>query len=121
MKMRKPLLAALCAATLAAATLPLPATAAESHYNVAPPPPRVEVIPAPRHGFVWAPGYWEARHHRHIWIAGHWEPVRHGHAYRAPRWIERDNRWYFERGRWDRDHDGVPDHRDRAPNNPYRR
>ena len=29
--------------------------------TVAPPAPRVEVVPPPRVGFVWAPGYWEWR------------------------------------------------------------
>ncbi|MBI4190293.1 MAG: YXWGXW repeat-containing protein [Betaproteobacteria bacterium] len=26
--------------------------------EIGPPPARVEIIPAPRPGFVWAPGYW---------------------------------------------------------------
>ncbi len=26
--------------------------------EVVPPPPRVEVVPEPRPGYVWAPGYW---------------------------------------------------------------
>ena len=33
--------------------------------QVAPPPPQVDVVPAPRPGFVWAPGYW-------AWEREHW-------------------------------------------------
>ncbi len=35
--------------------------------DVAPPPVRVETIPPPRVGFVWAPGFWEWRGHAHVW------------------------------------------------------
>ena len=27
--------------------------------DVAPPPVRIETVPPPRVGYVWAPGYWE--------------------------------------------------------------
>jgi len=124
MKIRKPLLVTLCVASFGAASIPIPGSAAvDVFFNVAPPAPRVEVIPAPRHGFVWVPGYWDARGQRHAWIGGHWERERRGYVYVEPRWIQRENRWYLERGRWnrgDRDGDGVPNYRDRAPNNPYR-
>ena len=120
MKLRKTMLAALCVASMGAATL---ATAATVYFDVAPPASRVEVTPAPRVGHVWVPGYWDARGHHHVWVRGHWERERRGYVYHEPRWMQRDNRWYLERGRWargDRDHDGVPNYRDRAPNNPYR-
>ena len=124
MKFRKTTLAALAAATMAVAALPLPSSAADVYFNVAPPAPRVEVVPAPRAGHLWAPGYWDARGHRHHWVAGHWERERRGYRFVEPRWAERNNRWYLERPRWnrgDRDGDGVPNYRDRAPNNPHRR
>ena len=38
----------------------------------APPPMRYEAVPAPRRGYVWAPGYWRPQGHRHAWVAGHW-------------------------------------------------
>ena len=47
--------------------------------DVAPPAPRVEVIPAPRAGYVWAPGYWEWRDSAHVWIPGRWMGERHGY------------------------------------------
>ena len=35
----------------------------------APPPPRFESVPAPRAGYVWAPGYWNWDGQRHVWTA----------------------------------------------------
>ena len=94
------------------------------YFNTAPPPARFEAVPAPRRGYVWAPGYWNARNNRHVWQAGHWERERKGYRYNQPRWTQRDSRWHFERGGWnrgDRDGDGVPNALDRAPNNPNKR
>ena len=103
---------------------PMTANAAvEVYLNTAPPPLRVEAVPAPRHGYIWVPGYWDARGHSHYWRAGHWERERHGYTYVEPRWVERDNRWYLERGRWargDADHDGIRNSADRAPYNPHK-
>jgi len=45
----------------------------------APPPPRVEVMPAPRAGYVWDQGHWHWRHGRYVWIPGHWQVVRVGY------------------------------------------
>jgi hypothetical protein len=48
---------------------------------------------------------------------------RRGYHYNQPTWAERDGRWSMQRGNWsrgDRDGDGVPNGRDRAPNNPNR-
>ena len=53
-------------------------------------------------------------------ISGTWVRARHGYHYRPHRWIERNGGWYLDRGRWDRDGDGIPDRIDRHPNNPYR-
>ena len=69
--------------------------------DIAPPAPREEVIPAPRRGYVWAPGYWNYRHHRHAWVRGHWVHGRHGHHYIAAHWRQRGHRWRFEEGHWD--------------------
>jgi len=102
MKFRKSLLVALCAAsTMGAIALPVPGVAAV-YVDVAPPAPRVEVVPAPRHGYIWVPGYWDVHGHRHAWTRGHWERERRGYTYVEPRWEQRENRWYLERGRWAR-------------------
>lgn len=123
MKLRKTLLAAICVGTLAGIAAPLTANAkAGVYFNVAPPEPRYEVVPVPRRGYVWSHGYWNARGNRHVWQAGHWERERHGYYRSQSTWTQHDNRWQLERGRWnrgDRDHDGVPNNQDRAPNNPY--
>ena len=55
------LLAALAIAGGAAATFTPPASAQVSFslsVGTPPPPMRYEVVPAPRPGYVWAPGYW---------------------------------------------------------------
>ena len=101
MKMRMNLAVALCAATIGAAAVPTAGIAAV-YFDVGPPPARVEPVPAPRAGYVWVPGYWDARGHRHVWTRGHWVRERRGYAWHEPRWVQRESRWYLERGRWDR-------------------
>jgi hypothetical protein len=71
--------------------------------NVPPPAPRVEVLPPPRVGFVWAPGYWRWHHDRHVWVNGHWIKARPGYRWVPERWDHRDNRHHFNSGRWERD------------------
>jgi hypothetical protein len=122
MLLRKALIVALVAAG-SVGTVAVPATATAStgvYVQIAPPAPRYEVVPAPRRGYVWVPGYWDWRGHRHVWVGGIWVRERVGYRYRPHEWIERGGRWEFNRGGWDRDHDGIPDRYDRHPNNPYR-
>jgi hypothetical protein len=88
--------------------------------RVAPPPPREEVAPAARAGYVWAPGYWDWRGHRHVWVRGHWERERRGYVYHRPEWVQEGEHWRLRRGMWDRDHDGIPNALDRHPDNPRR-
>ena len=124
MKFRKSTLALVCAATLGALSVSSVAQADVTvYFDTAPPPLRVEAVPAPRAGYVWAPGYWDLEGGHHVWRTGHWERERVGYSWVAPTWVQRDNRWYFEQGRWanrDNDRDGVPNGMDRRPNNPNR-
>ncbi|HET6804183.1 MAG TPA: hypothetical protein VFH59_01900 [Frateuria sp.] len=84
-----------------------PVSQASPHVSVAvrigvPPPPVRVVHVRPRHGYVWAPGYWRwsPRIHRHVWAEGYWVRARPGYRYRPARW-ERDGReWRLHRGRW---------------------
>jgi hypothetical protein len=118
--MRRIILAAMLTACFG--SIATPATAVVV-VLVAPPPLRAEVSPPPRPGHVWVNGHWEWRQHHHQWIAGTWLRERHGYRYSQPAWVERDGRWYMERGTWrreDRDGDGVPNGQDRAPDNPTR-
>ena len=111
----------LAAGMIGGAAIPLQSMAQVSvELNFGPPPPRYEVVPAPRHGYIWAPGYWGWNGHRHVWYEGHWEHARPGYAYRAPQWVERNGRWYHEASRWDRDGDGIPNQRDPTPNGGHR-
>ena len=72
--------------------------------DIAPPPPRYEVVPPPRVGYVWTPGYWrwDAPHHHHVWINGRYVHERHGEHWVAHRWSEHDGRWRFNDGHWER-------------------
>jgi hypothetical protein len=125
MKMRKSLVAVLCAASLGAIAVPMTASADVAiYFHTAPPPARYEAIPAPRKGYVWSSGYWNASGNHHVWKAGHWEKQRKGYHWASPTWTQHDNRWQLEQGRWnkgDRDGDGVSNAVDRAPDNPNRR
>jgi len=121
MTRNKMLLGALVASAIGA--IPLQSSAAVSLFvDVAPPPPRYEAVPAPRAGYVWAPGYWDyGTNHKYGWKKGHWERERKGMAYHADNWEQREGHWYHNRGSWgsgDNDHDGVPNRADAAPNNP---
>jgi hypothetical protein len=75
--------------------------------EVAPPPPQVEVVPAPRPGYIWAPGYWNWEGGRHVWVDGRWVGERRGYAYVPDHWVEYNDghgrHWHREPGHWDRD------------------
>jgi len=102
----------LAAGMLGLAATPLPSLAeVDIQLNFGPPPPRYEVVPPPRAGYVWAPGYWEWEGRRHVWRSGHWEATRPGYVYHSPRWVEHDGRWVYHASRWDRNGDGIPDRR----------
>jgi hypothetical protein len=58
---RKWVMGAIVASALGA--IPVVASAA-IYVDIAPPEPRHEVVPAPRAGYVWAPGYYNYRNGR---------------------------------------------------------
>ena len=92
---------------IAGATVAVPLASAadfDVQLNVAPPPPRTEVIPAsPGENYVWAPGYWDWRDGNYVWSNGHYIE-RHGDERWVPdRWAEHDGRWQREHGHWDRE------------------
>jgi hypothetical protein len=132
------LFSALVASAFVTAVLPAVAAPANVVIRIGPPEPRVEVMPAPRRGYDWTPGYWNwnANRNRHNWVAGSWVRSRPGYFYAQPTWVDRGGRWEQQRGAWsrgdrdrdgipnsrdrDRDGDGVPNRRDPAPDNPRR-
>jgi hypothetical protein len=149
MQKRKMLLAALAASSIGFMTAPASADVG-IFLDSAPPAPRYEVVPAPRAGYIWQPGYYDWRNGRHVWVRGQWMRERKGYYWHPSRWEQRDGRWTLERGKWDRerwaenrqdrrggggdrdrdgvpnrvdrdrDGDGVPNRYDAAPNNPRR-
>ncbi|MDB5762988.1 MAG: repeat family protein [Herminiimonas sp.] len=97
----------LCAAAaMAISTAALMPAQAMAQVNVgvfigqAPPPPRYEVVPAPRRGYEWAPGYWDWNGRRHVWRVGHWERIRAGQHYQRPEWQHGKEGWHLNHGGW---------------------
>jgi YXWGXW repeat-containing protein len=70
--------------------------------GVAPPPPRVEVVPDPRPGYVWAPGYWNWEGGQHVWVDGSWMADRPGYHWVPDRWEVRGNMHHYTHGHWER-------------------
>ena len=66
----------------------------------APPPVRYEVVPAPRNGYLWAPGYWNWDGSRHVWSSGHWERARASYTYVQPAWRQEGEGWRLDHGGW---------------------
>jgi len=97
----------LAAALATIGVVGLNATTAEARTVVSiyatsePPPLREEHIPPPRHGYVWAPGYWSWSKRHYAWQRGHWERERHGYHYSPARWEREGDRWRYYGGRWD--------------------
>lgn len=121
---KKVLVSALFAVgAIGAMATPLPGLAqVEILLNYGPPAPRYEVIPAPRTGYVWSDGHWQWKNNKHVWVRGNWQRERPGYAYTQPRWVERKGGgWNYRASRWDKDGDGVPNNKDRRPNDPTRR
>lgn len=118
--------AAAIAVISTAAFIPTQALAEVSYTVVvgnAPPPVRYERVPNARHGYAWQAGYWSWNGYKHQWKKGHWERNRSGHYYQQSKWQETNEGWRLNHGGWragDRDGDGVPNNRDRKPDNPNR-
>jgi hypothetical protein len=106
----KRLLFGIAAFMLSTAALLPPQAMAQVNVSVnigTPPPPlRYERVPPPRHGYVWAPGYWGWTGRSHVWVRGHWERARSGYIYQRPGWREDNGRWHLNKGGWkQRKHD----------------
>jgi hypothetical protein len=73
----------------------------EMEVDVAPPPPIVEVQPAPPvYGAVWIPGYWQWARNHHVWVGGRWSAPRPGHLWVTQRWYRHGQRWAYAPGYW---------------------
>jgi len=90
---------------VAASAIALPAVSMAGvliDVDIAPPVARVEVMPPPRIGYVWAPGFWEWRDGAHVWVGGHWIGERRGYHWVSDHWDQVGPRWHHTRGHWER-------------------
>jgi hypothetical protein len=69
--------------------------------DVAPPPARDERAPAPRDGYVWAPGYWEWSGHAYSWVPGRFIFQHHGGHWVPDRWEQVGSHWQRVNGHWE--------------------
>jgi len=67
---------------------------------IAPPAPRVVVVPAPRLGWIWSPGYWSWNGAAYVWVAGVWLAERRGFNYVPAHWDRFPGGWRFIPGGW---------------------
>ena len=107
MQTRKLALLAALAIAGGAATAFTPAAFAQVSFSLSvgtpPPPMRYEVVPAPRPGYVWAPGYWNWSGAQYVWIGGTWHRDRPGYVYYQPRWERDGDHWRMRRAYWGED------------------
>ncbi len=101
-KSHRALLLGLCMAAGAVTAPALTFAGVVVDIDVAPPPVRVEAVPAPRAGFVWAPGYWEWRGGQHVWVGGRWIAERRGYHWVPDAWEQRGPHWHHVVGHWER-------------------
>jgi hypothetical protein len=69
--------------------------------DVAPPAAREERAPAPRDGYVWAPGYWDWNGHAYSWIPGRFVFERRGAHWAPDRWDQVGAHWQHVSGQWE--------------------
>lgn len=66
-----------------------------------PPPPRVVIVPEPRPGYAYQPGYWYLQGEEWVWVDGQWVPERMGYAWAPAHWESQpDGTWRFVPGQW---------------------
>jgi hypothetical protein len=107
-----------CSAVAVGGAALMPAAAQVSITIGTPPPaPVYEVVPAPRPGYVWAPGHYVLVNDRYVWRKGEYIVARPGFRYVPDRWervtVSGREQWRYVPSRWDRDGDGVPDRHER--------
>jgi hypothetical protein len=73
---------------------------AGSGPDVAPPAARDERPPAPRDGYVWAPGYWEWTGSAYSWVSGRFVYGHRGAHWVPDRWDQVGSQWQHVNGHW---------------------
>lgn len=69
--------------------------------GVAPPASRVEVIPAPREGYVYEPGHFTWDGTQWLWTEGHYIEQRPGYLWRPYVFERRGETYFYRPGFWD--------------------
>jgi len=88
------------ASLLAASSTALSGVDVNIVIGVPPPVAVVETVPAPRPGYVYAPGYWAWNGQRHIWVRGRTIVERPGYTWVPDRWESDGGRYRFVQGYW---------------------
>jgi len=92
---------------LAAGALSLPtlgqAAALEFTITTAPPPERVEIVPAPRTGYIYERGHYAWDGNAYVWREGRFFAERQGHVYTPYVFEKRGTTYYYRSGHWDDD------------------
>jgi hypothetical protein len=74
------------------------------YVEMAPPPPRVEVVGvAPAPGYFWIGGFWGWEGGRHVWHEGRWEAPRAGYHWAPHAWVREGGGWRQHEGHWESD------------------
>jgi hypothetical protein len=61
----------------------------------------VIIVPEPRPGYVWQPGYWALEGEEWVWVDGRWDIDRDGYAWQPAHWESQpDGTWRFFPGQW---------------------
>jgi YXWGXW repeat-containing protein len=73
-----------------------------SYVEVAPPPPRVELVAvSPGPDYVWIDGHWAWRGQEYLWEPGRWEAKASGHrGWHKGEWKHARQGWYWQEGHW---------------------
>jgi hypothetical protein len=68
---------------------------------MAPPAPRVVIVPEPRPGYEWQPGYWTRESGDWAWVDGRWVELPPHYRYAPTHWEQApDGTWQLIPGRW---------------------
>ena len=68
--------------------------------QMAPPPPRYEMVPGTRPGQVWVQGRWVWNERDYVWQGGRWQQDRPDYVYAPGRWVQASGGWRWVDDQW---------------------
>lgn len=71
--------------------------------GVPPPAERVEVVPAPRPGYIYERGHYVVEGDKYVWVEGRFIQERPGHRYENYALERHGDKWVYRSGHWDDD------------------